>query len=89
MCELARSRLLCLYPAYCALVDEEVLGVPVVGFDAYLCHAPLAEPRPGADFVQFTSGSVSAPKCVVLSLDALGSAIEATVAAMEPEAREA
>ncbi len=94
MCELASTRLLALDPAYCALLGEEepggaALGVSVVPFDAYHGHVALYEARGRADFVQFTSGSVSSPKGVVLSLDALGAAIEATVSAMEPEGREA
>jgi len=89
MCELAAASALALDPAYCGLLEDAALGVSVVPFDAYHGHAPLSEPRGSPSFVQFTSGSLAFPKGVVLSLDALGSATEATVSAMEPAKREA
>ncbi|EQD33056.1 CoA ligase, partial [mine drainage metagenome] len=91
MCSLADARLIVIDPAYRSLLPET--NLEVVDFDGYKSASfGSRHSLPGSGyggFVQFTSGSTSDPKGVVLSLDALGAAIEATVEALEPREHEA
>lgn len=91
MCALASARILVMDPAYRSLLPDTDLEV--YGFDSYRqsIQSPRkfpACPYPGY-FVQFSSGSTSDPKGIVLPLGSLGRAIEATVEALEPRAQEA
>ncbi|MCL5947685.1 MAG: AMP-binding protein [Actinobacteria bacterium] len=91
MCALADARILVMDPAYRPLLPDTDLKV--YGFDGYRrsiqpTYNLPAGPYPGS-FVQFSSGSTSDPKGIVLSLGSLGKAIEATVDALEPREHEA
>jgi acyl-CoA synthetase (AMP-forming)/AMP-acid ligase II len=65
------------------VVDDEIVGaipelpVPVVTFSQAISGVPGKSVEESGSFVQFTSGSTSTPKGVMLSMDAIGANVRA------------
>jgi acyl-CoA synthetase (AMP-forming)/AMP-acid ligase II len=83
-CAAAGVHTLMLDDAHVPLLEDAPLAVPLRTFGEVLSGGPPASFDGEAALVQFTSGSVGAPKGIHLTLDAVGAHVLAIVAVLDP-----
>lgn len=82
-CAAAGARTLLVDPEHAPLIGD--VRVPVHTHDETQRGGPPSSLEGNGALVQFTSGSVSSPKGIYLTLDAVGTNVEAIVRTLDPE----